>query len=62
MAKEHGTHGHEGGFHAGMEKKNPNVPDPSREPIGGKHPSVDEGAVRTEVGSVKPSTLGPRTA
>jgi len=57
-----GTHGHEGGFHAGMERKNPPVPDPSRAEIGRKHPTVNEGAVRREVGESKPVTLGPRTA
>ena len=64
MAKEHkrGIHGNEGGFHAGMERHNPPESDPSRAPIGTKHPTVDEGANRSEVGQVNPPTLGPRTA
>lgn len=61
MAKR-GVHSNKGGFHAGMTRTNPPETDSSRSPIGTKYPTVEKGAVRTEVGQVVPSTLGPRTA
>ncbi len=54
--------GGQSSLHEGLKTRSPPVNDSSRKPIGSMHPSVDEGAVRKEVGEVKPSTIGPRTA
>ena len=54
--------GGQGSLHEGLKTHSPPVYDSSRAPIGSKHPDVNEGAVRKDVGEVKPSTIGPRTA
>ena len=58
-----------GGLHEGLKTREPKgapgspAGDPSLKPIGKAHStSVDSGACRSEVGQVKPATLGPRTA
>jgi hypothetical protein len=54
--------GGQGYMHEGLKTNSPPVYDESRKPIGSKHPTVGEGAVRSSVGEVSPPTIGPRTA
>ena len=54
--------GKSGGLLGGLKTRSPPVNDASRRPIGEKYSSTDTGANRSEVGQVKPATLGPRTA
>lgn len=62
MAKKEKKGGGQSSMTEGLSTKNPPVNDSSRKPIGSMgHPTVDEGAVRSEVGEAAP-TIGPRTA
>jgi hypothetical protein len=61
MAKEKKSGG-QSSLTEGLTDKSPPVNDSSRKPIGSmSHPTVDEGAVRSEVGEAAPP-IGPRTA
>lgn len=63
MAKDKADYkGGQGSMHEGLKTNSPPVYDESRKPIGSKHPTVDEGANRSEVGEVSPASIGPRTA
>ena len=62
MAKDKANYsGGQGSMHEGLKTHSPPVYDSSRKPIGSKHPTVNEGAVRDGVAAT-PSTIGPRTA